>query len=263
MDRWDDEKRLPSIVNHPGSDNNYPFVLPDGVTIYYASTGNNALGGYDLFVTRYNTNSDNYLTPEQLSMPYNSIYNDYMIVFDEAKKLGWFVSDRYQPEGKVCVYLFLINEDRARLDNEDADIKRSRAMLTSISTTWRDSAAYAPLITLAHEDLPFGKAEIHKDFVFIINNTVTYYVLDDIKSPEARRYYTQRLALNKQLQALEARLDTLRQAYTAGDAAARNRLKSDILRAEEEMDSLLPKAAELEKQARNAELCHLRADSKH
>lgn len=44
-----------------------------------------------------------------------------MMVIDEAKQLGWFVSDRYQPEGKVCVYLFIPNDNRERVDSEDID----------------------------------------------------------------------------------------------------------------------------------------------
>lgn len=94
MDKWGDEKQLPPNINNPESDNSFPFLLSDGVTMYYASTNNESLGGYDIFVTRYNTNMETYLSPEQMGMPYNSIYNDYMLVIDENKGLGWFVSDR-------------------------------------------------------------------------------------------------------------------------------------------------------------------------
>jgi tetratricopeptide (TPR) repeat protein len=100
LDIWTDEKALfPSDTE----DNNYPFVLGDGVTLYFASKGNGSIGGYDLFITRYNTNSNAYLAPEQLSMPFNSPANDYMMVIDEVKRLGGFVSDRFQPAGKVCI----------------------------------------------------------------------------------------------------------------------------------------------------------------
>ena len=36
--------------------------------------------GYDIFVTRYNTNTYSYLMPENVGMPFNSPYNDYMSV---------------------------------------------------------------------------------------------------------------------------------------------------------------------------------------
>ena len=40
--------------------------------------------------------------PENVGMPFNSPYNDYMYVIDEFNDLGWFASDRYQPEGKCA-----------------------------------------------------------------------------------------------------------------------------------------------------------------
>ena len=43
MNDWGDEKQLPMNVNSE-ADDGYPFVLSDGVTIYYASKGHGSLG---------------------------------------------------------------------------------------------------------------------------------------------------------------------------------------------------------------------------
>ena len=57
---------MPLEGDFPDStDTAYPFLMPDGVTLYYASRGAESLGGYDIFVTRYNTNTDAYLRPGQ------------------------------------------------------------------------------------------------------------------------------------------------------------------------------------------------------
>lgn len=261
IDQWGDEKQLPMNVNS-SNDDNYPFVLSDGVTLYYASKGNNSLGGYDLFVTRYNTNSDSYLTPEQLGMPYNSPYNDYMIVFDEVKKLGWFASDRYQPEDKLCLYLFIPNETRARIESEDIEQKRVRASLRSIASTWKENADYSNLVRLAYQEMPYGREEIQKDFEFVINNTVVYYTLDEIKSPEARSFYEKVVNLNKQIDSQTEKLENLRNEFTRGNSARREQLRSSILQAEEQLEGLLPQPNELEKRARNAEITYLRNTNK-
>ena len=71
MDEWSRPTPLPGIINR-GVNANYPFVLTDGATLYYASDGRESMGGYDIFVTRYNTNTDTYLTPENVGMPFNS-----------------------------------------------------------------------------------------------------------------------------------------------------------------------------------------------
>ena len=244
------------------ADDGYPFVLSDGVTIYYASKGNGSLGGYDLFVTRYNINSDTYLTPEQLGMPYNSPFNDYMMVIDEAKQLGWFVSDRYQPEGKVCVYLFIPNDNRERVDSEDIELKRARASIASIKDSWKPGSNYEELIHLAHTEIPYGRIEIKKDFTFPIHNDIVYYTLDDIQSPEAKNYYEKVVSIHKQIKELNEKLESLRASYIKGNKAKREQLKPTILDAEEKLNNLLGQPDEWEKKARNAEIVYLRNNHK-
>ena len=77
LDKWSDGSLLPGSINE-AMNADYPYVLTDGITIYYASDGPGSMGGYDIFVTRYNTNTDSYLMPENVGMPFNSPYNDYM-----------------------------------------------------------------------------------------------------------------------------------------------------------------------------------------
>lgn len=257
MDKWGDEKQLPMNINSK-DDDNYPFVLSDGVTMYYASKGNGSIGGYDLFVTRYNTNSDSYLSPEQLGMPFNSPYNDYMMVLDETKGLGWFVSDRFQPEGKVCVYLFIPNTDNSRIDSDNIDLKRSRAAIAAIQDSWKPEMNYSDLIRLSHTEIPYGEQKIDKDFEFVIGNNVVYYTWEEIKSPEAKNYYEKVVAVKKQINELNEKLDNLRTSYTAGDKALREQLKPSILKAEEQLNNLLNQPEELEKKARNAEINYLK-----
>lgn len=257
IDKWGDEKQLPMNINSK-NDEGYPFVLPDGVTIYYASNGNGSLGGYDLFVTRYNISSDSYLTPEQLGMPYNSPFNDYMMVIDEAKQLGWFVSDRYQPEGKVCVYLFIPNDSRGRVESDDPELKKARAAITSIRESWKPGANYEEMIRLAHEEIPYGNQEVKKDFTFPINDNVVYYTLSEIKSPEAKSYYEKVVSLNKQINDLNTKLSDLRATYTKSNSAKREQLKPSILKAEEQLNGLLDQPSTWEKKARNAEITFLR-----
>ena len=256
MDHWGDEKQLPMNVNSD-ADEGYPYVLSDGVTLYYASKGNGSLGGYDLFVTRYNMETDNYLAPEQLGMPYNSPFNDYMMVLDEAKQLGWFVSDRFQPEGKVCVYLFIPNEERKRVESDDIELKRSRAAIASIKDSWKPDTDYSSLIALSHKEIPFGKVERKQDFVFPVKDDLIYYTLDQIKSAEARGFYQKALALNREVAELEGKLDKMRATYAQSGKARREQLKPAILEAEGQLDGLLDQPAEWEKRARNAEITYL------
>lgn len=252
LDAWGDEKKLLPDHTH---DNNYPFVLSDGVTMYFASKGYESIGGYDIFITRYNTNTNTYLTPEHMGMPFNSPANDYLMVIDETKGLGWFVTDRNQPEDSVCVYLFIPDPLRKRIEDiEDPAERRDRASLTSIRDTWKEGADYAALIKLAHTDMTPKEMKKERDFEFVVNDKITYYTLNEIKSHEAKELYKEVLNSKKQIETLNGRLNEIRASYTQGNESARNQLKPTILQAENQLYNLMEKARIQEKKARNAEI---------
>ena len=255
LDAWGDEKL---ILPNQMKDNNYPFVLSDGVTMYFASKGYETIGGYDIFVTRYNTNTNTYLVPEQMGMPFNSSANDYMMVIDETKGLGWFVSDRYQPEGSVCVYLFIPDPSRKRIENvTDSEELRRRAALMSIRDTWAMDADYSSLIQLAHTDMTQKETKSERDFEFFINDKITYYTLNEIKSHEAKALYEEVIRMNSQIKNLKNKLNETRNTFTNASASAREQLKSTILQAENQLFTLQEKAGVQEKKARNAEIRQL------
>ena len=126
-------------------DQDYPFMLSDGVTLYYGARGSESLGGYDIFVTRYDADSKSFLKPENIGMPFNSPANDYLYAIDEVNNLGWFVTDRSQPEGKVCIYIFVPNALRNTYETEaySEEELKGLARISSIAATWGDAALMA------------------------------------------------------------------------------------------------------------------------
>ena len=255
LDAWGDEKIL---LPDNSADKNYPFVLSDGATIYFASKGYGSIGGYDIFVTRYNTSSNSFLAPEQMGMPFNSPANDYLMVIDETKGLGWFVTDRNQPEESVCVYLFIPDQSRKRIEDfDDTDIIRSRASLVSISDTWREGADYSELIKLAHTNITQDGTKKVQDFEFVINDKITYYTLNEIKNGEAKNFYSEVITINKQIETLKTRLDDIRTNFSKGNQSKRDQLRVTILEAENQLYALMEKSELQEKKARNAENIHL------
>ena len=127
-----------------GSDDDdqaYPYLLSDGVTLYFAAQGEESLGGYDIFVTRRMSATGPFVKAENVGMPFNSPANDYMMVIDEQARIGWFVSDRRQPAGKVCIYRFVPNDVRQTLspDTDSADAIRQQARITSIAACCADA----------------------------------------------------------------------------------------------------------------------------
>ena len=118
----------------------FPFMMPDGVTLYYGAQGEESLGGYDIFVTRYNPDTKQYLKAENIGMPFNSPANDYLLAIDESTQIGFLLTDRNQKPDSVCIYAFIPNTTRDIYEMSDANKKRviHAAMLHSISETQTD-----------------------------------------------------------------------------------------------------------------------------
>ena len=211
------------------------------ITIYYASDGPGSMGGYDIFVTRYNTNTDSYLMPENVGMPFNSPYNDYMYVIDEFNDLGWFASDRYQPEGKVCIYVFIPNSSKQVYNYEgmDPDKMISLAQLHSIKDTWTDTdavkGARERLRTAANAKPQTTKKH---DFQFIIDDHSTYYQLDDFRSPQAKASYGKYNQLEQSYKQLQEKLEDMRSEYSRANKQEKDKMSAAILDLEQRVRQL-------------------------
>lgn len=251
LDNFGNEKRLSESINQEG-DQAYPFVMPDGLTIYFSSTGHGSLGGYDLFVTRYNLATNAYLTPNQLNMPFNSPFNDYMMVIDEEKSIGWFASDRFQPKDFVCVYTFIPSPEVTPLKSEDPSYRANRAKISSIKESWKPDVDYSALLQRSHTTTAPQKTAQKKDFTFVINDEKNYYTLTDFKNATARSLFSQAINLKVKLNQLEKELSEKRRQI-AGNSNS-SALTATILNLEKETENLFKEIELLEFRARNEEI---------
>ena len=89
-EEWSDPLALKGIYTGI-SEANYPFMMTDGTTFYFAAKGKESIGGYDIFVTRADTENGQFLKPENIGMPFNSEANDYMYVVDELSNIGYLL----------------------------------------------------------------------------------------------------------------------------------------------------------------------------
>lgn len=186
LDEWSQPVSVSDNIN-TSTNENYPFLLLDGITMYFASDGEKSIGGYDLFITRYTSSSGNFLTPENIGMPFNSPYNDYMMVIDEQRKIGWFATDRYQSVGKVVIYTFVPNNLKKIVHSEDKDYLRHAAQLR---TYRKVSKELSDSLIKAESQNQMSDKQIE----FLINDSVVYTHLNQFKSEEAAKLW---LDLNK------------------------------------------------------------------
>ncbi|GHT43853.1 hypothetical protein AGMMS49965_18510 [Bacteroidia bacterium] len=252
QDQWTERKKL-DLGADSLENNNYPFVLPDGLTVYFAATGKNSIGGYDLFLTRYNLNNDTYLAPNQLGMPFNSLANDYMMAIDELHNIGYFATDRFQPADKVVVYTFIPNKEFAAVENDTAMLVQ-RAKITSIRDSWRPETDYPRYIADRQRAIFQEKTVTQKDFSFVINDSRVYNSLNDFQNGAARQAFLKAQELEKEQAKLASDLEQLRLGYAQASVSEKKQLHPDILSKEQKLEELAQKYGEAVKQVRNLEL---------
>lgn len=256
IDKWEDPKPL-SGLDESGHNQNYPFMASDGITLYFGAEGDESMGGYDIFVTRYDSDDNTYLRPDNIGMPFNSPYNDYMYALDDLNNLGWFASDRYQPEGKVCVYVFVPNSTKQVYDYETTDQQTiiDAATLKEIKKTWSDPDKVRIAKQHLAQVLYSGNTEKKKgDFRFVVDDNAVYHTLSDFRSKEARQMYASFLQKEKDLASLEESLTNLRAAYQQSNKAGKEKMAPGILDKEKRTNELRHELEQLTLSVRNAEL---------
>ena len=252
---WTKGKRLEGLsYSNPL---NYPYLMADGITLYFGQKGgNNTLGGYDIYVTRYDAESGTYFRPENIGLPFNSPANDYMYLEDETDNIGWFVTDRRQPEGKVCIYTFIPNKTRRNYDlseYDEAQVKRFAA-IESISDTWTDNQKREDALQrLSQIREHLQQTNSDDNIRFVINDNVTYRQVSQFKSSSAKKLFLSLIQAQERFAADNERLESLRDQYAGGSEVTRARLTPTILDLEKTLEQTEQDIKDMEKQIRNAE----------
>ena len=238
------------------TESNYPFMMADGTTFYFAAKGEESIGGYDIFMTRYDAEDGRFLKPENIGMPFNSEANDYMYAIDENSNIGYFVTDRRQPEDKVCVYLFIPPTTRRNYQVESLTDEELRgyADISRIADTWGDGKerqlALERLKTL--QNVP-SKETTKNRMQFIINDLTTYTSPSQFRHTDSKGLYAELQEAKRLLEDTQVLLDKSRNYYAKATAEDKRTLRPEILDAEKKLERLIAEAKSLEKRIRNAE----------
>ncbi|MCX6297449.1 MAG: hypothetical protein NTX97_15595, partial [Bacteroidetes bacterium] len=107
----------PQTLGYPVNteyDEDYPFLHPNGKVLYFCSKGHNSMGGYDIFKTTLNEETNTWNKPVNLDFPINTPDDDILYVTNEDEKEAYFSSARASKTGKTAVYH--INVERKPID---------------------------------------------------------------------------------------------------------------------------------------------------
>lgn len=151
-------KNLGPTINTEGRDT-FPFMTDSGM-LYFASDGHLGLGGFDLFLTRLDSED---FGVYNLGEPVNSISDDITLIFDEKLNRGYFASNRPGGRGEDDIYGFtevkpftkncmghiramIINEETgALITNANIEIKNQNGEVTFSGVTDIEGSYYTDL----------------------------------------------------------------------------------------------------------------------
>ena len=253
---WSEWHPLSDVLNT--ADNQcYPYMLSDGQTLYFAQDGENSIGGLDIFVTLYSIELEDYMRPQNVGMPFNSLDNDFMMAIDETLDVGWFVTDRNHYPGVLTLYIFIPNATKRVYQDCDPDTLISLARLSSIVDTWSDGADYTQLLDAVAAIKYDDNSDNNSNIRFVLCNGMVYTHTSDFKNKDALRYYNQACVARNRIVELQTELSEMRRLYYEGNDAVRSQLSDMILNRESQLLKMQSMPQLYESRARRAELSFL------
>lgn len=214
---WDKPRQLLTYQSLFGEDSGRqiatPFLMSDGVTLYFAAEGAPSLGGLDIFISR--RDGDSFFTPQNIGMPYNSPYDDYMLAIDEVTGVGWWATDRNQIPDKVTIYRFIPSELRQNY-MPDTEGLEQLALLTDLSKTHPEGADYSEVLARIDAIVDPNDATT-TDFVLAFPGGKVYTTLDEFTNADARRLMEEYVDAEDQYALDLQHLADLRAQYRGGD----------------------------------------------
>ncbi len=87
------------------SDEIYPMLSPDGRTLFFASAGLYGVGGYDIYMSEWSDEDNDWSVPVNMGFPYSSPADDFLFVNTDDGKHSIFASNRDCGADSVWVYV--------------------------------------------------------------------------------------------------------------------------------------------------------------
>lgn len=237
------ETHFTETINSPDESENFPFMMPDGITLLFARQAHEGLGGYDLYISRYHLGREAYLDARPLGMPFNSPANDYLLAYDDQADETLLVSDRDCPEGRVRLYAFagrprvLASQVESSADmaiTQDEAVARARLFVVDSLSGAEESRARMPQAKAGDRD------------------GLWQYGLPTPRTPRGQALMQDAIRLYDRMAATLERQQRLRQSYRRS-AQSRSELTPTLIALEAELSDLRARYHDAVKAVRNAE----------
>jgi tetratricopeptide (TPR) repeat protein len=108
--QWGKPTNLGAPIN-TSSDEDGPFIDYDGKTLYFSSRGHKGMGGYDIFVSEFDSTAKKWSDPVNIGYPINTPDDDIYFVKSGDSKFGYYASVKDGGLGEKDIYRVAIPDN--------------------------------------------------------------------------------------------------------------------------------------------------------
>jgi len=137
---WSEAKKLSDKINTP-YDEDYPYLLSDGKTLYFSSKGHNSMGGYDIFKSVFDSVSGEWSEPKNIEFAINTPFDDILFVTDRYEQFAYFSSDRTSVNNTLTVYKVRIDRRPKEILDVDFAIHSVNVNALSVDSNYINTIA--------------------------------------------------------------------------------------------------------------------------
>lgn len=127
--RTEGQWAVPQLINESvtsSSNEIFPMLSPDERTLYFASEGLYGMGGYDLYMSRWNRETNDWEQPVNMGFPYSSPYDDFLFINTDDGRYSIFASNRECSADSV--YIYVLEYDAMPLRHAVDDVRELRRL---------------------------------------------------------------------------------------------------------------------------------------
>ena len=223
LDSWNEPEPLGVPINSD-CDELFPFLSIDGVTLYFSSNRPGGMGGFDIYQSYYDHDTGTFSEPANLGPPFNSPYDDFLLVTDEYSEKAWFVTNRGAENDEVIVVEIVWNDKVIKNNTENIN---QLLQLASLPMSEKSSMKKSDNQS-KNNDHPQQKSE--KSINFMVNDTLIYKNIEQFWSEDALKAYKAGNNAEWEKEKLLIQLDKKRKEYSQSyDKNEQNKLYNEIL----------------------------------
>ena len=163
---WSTPKNLGPEINTEW-DEEAPYLLPDGKTLYFSNNGYRSIGGFDIFKTVFNEEDSLWSVPTNVGYPINSPEDEVHISWNAEGNRGYLATNRPDSYGEEDVYRVSFAVDKVKpvfLASKDTLVQKTFAKPKLADVL--DQKVYFDF-NIAHSYAEFSKLKLQEVVQFL------------------------------------------------------------------------------------------------